>query len=150
MFESHVSKEWAMNSNVLEMLSSDKAISVFAPGEWKGNSGFEPLEFIFRSDMPADHKAPYRTINAKIFQDTKKEFNRMCQYMYVDSDSPVASPLVVAPKATSPFIRICGDYVWVNQYIVAGNYYIPHVQHELERAAGFKFFIDLDLNNAFH
>ena len=38
----------------------------------------------------------------------------------------------------------------MNQNIVAGNYYIPHVQHELERAAGFEYFIDLDLTNAFH
>ena len=43
MFESHVSKEWALNSNVLEILSSDKSISMFAPGEWKGISVFEPL-----------------------------------------------------------------------------------------------------------
>ena len=92
----------------MDILSSDKALTVFAPGEWKGISGFEPLEFNFRSDMPTEHKAPYRPINPRIFQDTKKEFNRMCQYMYIDSDSPVASPLVVAPKATSSVVTMSG------------------------------------------
>jgi hypothetical protein len=57
---------------------------------------------------------------------------------------------VVAPKATKPFIRLCGDYRWVNQYVKTAQYYIPHVMKELERAAGFPYFIDLDLTNAFH
>jgi hypothetical protein len=70
--------------------------------------------------------------------------------MYVDSYSPIASPLVVAPKATKPFIRLCGDYRWVNQYKKTAQYYIPHVMKELEMAAGYSYFIDLDLTNAFH
>jgi len=101
-------------------------------------------------DMPTEHRPPYRPINPKIFEATKAEFARMCKYIYTDSDSPIAVPLVVAPKATAPFIRICGDYVWINQYVVAGHYYIPHVMHELEKAAGYKYFIDLDLTNSFH
>ena len=100
--------------------------------------------------MPAVHKCHARTINRKIFEPTRKEMERMCTYMYDDSDSPIAVPLVVAPKATAPFIRICGDYVWTNKFIVSGCYFIPHVQHELERAAGFKFFHEMDLTNAFH
>jgi hypothetical protein len=35
---------------------------------------------------------------------------RMRTYFYVPSNSPIASPLVVAPKAAAPFIRHCGDY----------------------------------------
>ena len=74
----------------------------------------------------------------------------MREYMYVDSDSPIATSLVVAPKATAPFNRICGDFVWLNKYLVVGNYYITHAMHELERAAGYKHFIDLDLTNSIH
>ena len=65
---------------------------------------------------------------------------RMFTYMYDDSDSPIAVPLVVAPKATAPFIRICGDYVWTNKFIVSGCYFIPHIQ----------FFHEMNLTNAFH
>ena len=35
-------------------------------------------------------------------------------------------------------------------FTVAGCYFIPHIQHELERAAGFKFFHEMDLTNTFH
>jgi len=57
----------------------------------------------------------------RIFQDAKVEFERMCPLMYVDSDSSIASPLVVAAKAT----KLCGDYRWVNQYLKTAQYYIP-------------------------
>jgi len=150
LFDSHVSKDWIEKSNIIDILNSDAAIRVFVPSDWHGVSGFEPVEFKWLPDMPKEHRPPYRPINPKIFEATKAEFARMCKYMYTDSDSPIAVPLVVAPKATAPFIRICGDYVWVNQYVIAGHYYIPHVMHELEKAAGFSYFIDLDLTNSFH
>ena len=70
--------------------------------------------------------------------------------MYTNSDSPIASPLVIAAKGTAPFIRMCGDYRWVNKYIRVGNYYIPHVMKELCKASDFLYFIDIDLTNAFH
>jgi hypothetical protein len=149
-FETHVAEDWRESTEVLQILRSPEALSVFVPQEWKGITGFQPVEFSFLPDMPREHRPPYRPINPKIFQHTKDEFARMCKYMYVDSDSPIAVPLVVAPKATAPFIRICGDYVWVNKYIISGHYYIPHVMHELEKAAGFNYFIDLDLTNSFH
>ena len=31
-----------------------------------------------------------------------------------------------------------------------GHYYIPNVLHSIEKAIGFKYFIDLDLTNSFH
>ena len=74
----------------------------------------------------------------------------MSTYMYVESHSPIAAPLVIAPKETAPFIRFCGDYVWHNQYLRVGHYYIPNVPHSIEKAQGFKYFIVLDLTNSFH
>ena len=35
------------------------------------------------------------------------------------------------------------------KFTVSGCYFIPHIQHELERAAGFKFFHEMDLTNTF-
>jgi len=111
MFQSHIADEWRSDPRVMEILNSEEALEVFVPKEWRGIQGFEPVEFEFRDDMPTEHRPPYRPINPKLFEPTKKEFARMCEYMYVDSDSPIAAPLVVAPKATAPFIRICGDYM---------------------------------------
>ena len=150
MFEEHVAKDWRENTKVLELLSSEKAKDVFCPAEWKGINGFEPLELQFKPEMPAEHKPAVRPINPRLYEDASKEFKRMEGYMYTDSDSPIASPLVIAPKATKPFIRICGDYIWVNRWLHVGHYYIPHVMKELEKAAGYKYFMDLDLTNSFH
>ena len=64
-----------------------------------------------------------------LLKDTKAEFDRMLQYFFIRSNSPIASPIVVAPKATSPFIRLCGDYRQVNPYISISQEPIPHVQY---------------------
>ena len=66
------------------------------------------------------------------------------------NNSPICSPLVIAPKATAPFIRFCGDYRKVNEYITIPQDPIPVVIHELTKAAKFKVFIDLDMANSFH
>jgi len=150
MFHEHISSDWRENKELLELLMSPDAVQVFVPAVWKGINGFEPVSFEFKEDMPKVHRSAARPVNMRVFQDAKVEFERMCTYMYVDSDSSIASPLVVAPKATKPFIRLCGDYRWVNQYVKTAQYYIPHVTKELERAAGYTYFIDLDLTNAFH
>ena len=83
-------------------------------------------------------------------ENVKIEFDRLCKYMYVPSDSPIASPLVVAPKATFPFHRMCGDYVYINKFMKHIQHFIPIVFNELEKAAKGRVFIDLDMKNAFH
>ena len=74
----------------------------------------------------------------------------MKSYFYEHSNSTIASPLVIAPKATAPFIHLCGDYQPVNPYVFISQEPIPHVQQALAKAAGFKVFVDLDLTNTFH
>ena len=84
----------------------------------------------------------------------RKEFDRLVQYFYeTDRDictSRICSPLVIAPKATAPFIRFCGDYRRINEYISIPHHPIPVVVHELAKAAKFKVFVDLDMTNSFH
>jgi len=150
MFEEHIAPEWRKNRDLLELLMCPDEVQEFVPAEWKSINGFDPLTFDFMNDMPKVHRSALRPVYMRIFYDAKAEFERMCTYMYVDSDSPIASPLVVAPKATKPFIRLYGDYRWVNQYVKTAQYYIPHVIKYLEKATGYTFFIDLDLTNAFH
>jgi hypothetical protein len=45
---------------------------------------------------------------------------------------------------------MCGDYRWINDRIKLPQAYIPNVQKEIFKAAGFKYKIDLDLTNSFH
>jgi hypothetical protein len=56
----------------------------------------------------------------------------------------------MAPKATYPFIRFCGDYVTINRYISTGHFFIPNVRHELEKIINYPISLDIDLTNAFH
>ena len=74
----------------------------------------------------------------------------MRTYFYAPSTSTIASPRVVAPKATAPFIRLCGDYRQINPFICIPQEPIPHVQQDLAKATGWKFFVDLDMTNSFH
>ena len=120
------------------------------PKEWTGIQGFPPLDLQVKEDFPPFHKVRSRPINPRLYEHAKKEFERLTGYMYRHSTSPWASPLVIAPKATKPFIRFCGDYRWLNAYVLKTQAYIPRVQYEVEKAMGFKIFLDIDMTNSFH
>jgi len=92
------------------------------------------IQSLLRSKRICPRYIEAQQVNIRVFQHAKVEFEWMYTYMYLYSDSPIASPLVVAPKATKPFIRLYGDYRWVNQYVRTAQYYIPHVVKELEKA----------------
>ena len=110
----------------------------------------EPYHLDIKRGLPAFMRARACPVRDASLKDAKAEFDRMLQYFFIRSNSPIASPIVVAPKATSPFIRLCGDYRQVNPYISISQEPIPHVQYNLAKAAGFKFFVDLDMTNSFH
>ena len=109
----------------------------------------EPYHLDIKPGLPAFMRARARPVRDALLKDAKAEFDRMLQYFFIRSNSPIASPIGIAPKATSPFIRLCGDYRQVNPYISISQEPIPHVQYNLAKAAGFKFFVDLDMTNSF-
>ena len=115
VLESHVHSEFAQRTKIMELLKT-KGAKVFVPHNWEGIK-VKPLHIDFIEGMPAIMKPKARPINPKLFEHSKKEFDRLLSYMYVRCDGPVASPLVIAPKATAPFIRFCGDYQAVNKFI---------------------------------
>ena len=123
---------------------------VFVPPEWLGITGVPPLKLMFREGFPMIHKPPARPINPKLLENCEKEFTRMKGYFYRTSSSSRASCLVTAFKPTPPGVRFCGDYRWLNEYIVVGHYPIPNVQNTLNKAKGFRVFCDLDWTNSFH
>jgi hypothetical protein len=123
---------------------------VFVPSNWEGLKGIPPIHLELSSGAPTQHRPKARPISPKLWENASKELQRLQGYMYRPSISPIASPIVVAPKATAPFIRICGDYTWLNTYLLSLNYPIPHVQQQLEKICSFKIFLDLDMTNSFH
>ena len=142
-------------TKIAELLRSDKGCNTFIPDNWEGVIGedLKPLEveFNWAPGIPSSMKPLPRPINPRLFEAAHAELKRLLTYMYRPSDSPIASCLVVAPKATKPFIRFCGDYsTLVNKYIITGHYPIPKVFHEIQRICKHKVFLDFDLANSFH
>ena len=123
---------------------------MFVPDNWDGISHMEPLHLEFDPSMPRRIKPNPRPIPPKLREATRKEFERMKTYFYLESNSSISSPLVVAPKATAPFIRICGDYRVINKYVKTSTYPIPEVLKEIHKAMPFRVFVDLDVKNAYH
>jgi hypothetical protein len=135
--------------DIMLLLRSQLALDVFVPSTWTGIL-MEPYHLEVKPGLPDHLKARARPVRAALFQDAKNEFDRMRTYFYEQSTSPIACPLVVAPKATTPFIRLCGDYRPINPYICIPQEPIPNVQQSLAKAAGWKVFVDLDMTNSFH
>ena len=130
-------------------LMNEKGRQVYVPANWEGIN-MPPLHLNFHESMPASHHTKVRTIPETLKESTTKELTRLQQYHFLSSESPYASALVVAPKATTPFVRLCGDYRWINLYILIQHEWIPNVLDALKQLSGFKYYIDIDLTNAFH
>ena len=74
---------------------------VFVPKEWRESKVMSLLELHFKPDMSATHKCHDRPLNPIIFEATIEFMERMCTYMYEDSDNPIVVSLVVALMATA-------------------------------------------------
>ena len=150
LLDTHVDPEFAKNTDILKLLVSEVGLGCFIPRNWNGVK-IDPVTLKTKDDLPERKKPPARNINPKLWDVAKKEYDRLMTYFYVKSDSPRVSPLVIAPKATEPFIRFAGDYsVWVNKFMLTGHWPIPNVRHSLEKIAQFSLFGDIDLTNGFH
>ena len=84
-----------MKSNIVE--------SVFIPKQWTGITGVEPLKLVFADTLPKILRPKARSVNPFMLINAKKEFDRLCQYFYKPSTSPIASCLVIALKAGCSF-----------------------------------------------
>lgn len=149
MFDSQISPEFRNHPGLINLLET-KGFKVFCPTNWEGIKGVPDLELDFNVAAPKVLRPKARPIPPKLYPNALSEFERLRKYFLRPSTSQVASCLVIAPKATKPFIRFCGDYVTINAFINRHTGYIPKIPEELSKIKGFKFFIDLDMTNSFH
>jgi hypothetical protein len=147
--EEHTFQVFRDSTDIIQLLQSKKAIEVFVPQNWNGVRGVE-IDLKWKPELPERMKVNARPINPRLFEHAKIEYERLTRYMYIPSTSPIASPLVIASKATKPFIRFCGDYQAVNKYIDIGYYPIPDVRHALDDCIKYPIRADFDVTNAFH
>jgi hypothetical protein len=136
-------------NGVMSLLQSAQAKRVFVPEEWLGMR-VPAATFTLKGAVPDRLYNRPRPVRTALYDAAYLEFERLKKYFYTDSESAIASPLVIAPKATYPFIRFCGDYRRINEFIEIPQQPIPIVAHELTKAAKFRYYVDLDMANSFH
>jgi len=126
-----------------------KYVGCFVKEKWVGLN-LPEIVIKFKDTLPARLKPYTPRIPQNLLGHSEKEFKRMLEYFYVESDSPWASPLTVAPKGTSPFIRLCVNLRKINSYVDFGHFPIPNVKGTLESLLPYKYFCDIDLTSSFH
>ena len=136
----------------LDFFLTEECVTVFVAviKGWQGITGNVDIELQFTDDMPSEMREKARPIPQHMLPHVEKELNRLLGYFLEPSTSPCASPLVCAPKATPPYIRLCGDYRRINKFIVIPKDYIPNVRLYIEKARTFHYYADMDCTNAFH
>ena len=145
--------------NIIEYLNSPLVKQTFLPQSWEGFKNVQGAganendEFELNWDeenFPKVLDAKVRPVSQRIASVVDKELQRLDGYLWEPSTSPVCCGLTVAPKDTPPFVRIASDSRPINPFIKAPKEYIPNVQHEIMKMAGFKVFADIDQTNSFH
>ena len=147
LLDTHITAEFEAAVPIRQFML-DEGIEVFTSMQmnWDGIQGIELFELDWKEDTPAVLKPTCRTIKKAIYEVAEKEFNRLRGYLLFPSDSPVCSNIVVASKATPPYVRLCGDYVRINEYIRKGHYPIPLI----DRIQDYDIYADIDFKNAFY
>ena len=150
MFEEHVSPALRQqHPEFLELLRSPLCLQVFVPPTWTGLK-IPPIALEFKDTFPEVHRPPRRHFNPALLKFVEPELERLTKYFLEPSTSTTVSPMVLAPKATPPYVRFCIDLRDMNIHIKNSFEYIPDVQEELQKCANFLLFFDLDMKNSFH
>ena len=151
LLDTHIAPDFSAAVPVKELLIN-RYLKRWIPDNWEGIKGIEPIELQWREDKLEGYRSVLKTrhINPRLREAAYAEHVRLTGYHLVPSQSPIASPMVHAPKATPPYIRTCGDYTAVNKFVITHHGYIPNVEYEIHKIMGFKYFMDLDMTTAFH
>jgi len=151
LLDTHISPEFAAAQPVRQLLLK-KHYKCWVPDNWEGIKGIDPIELRWNEERLNGYRSVVKSrhINPRLLESATAEFQRLRKYHFVPSQSAIAAPLVIAPKATAPYIRFCGDYVKTNSFIETHHGFIPVVEYELHKIKGFTYFLDIDMTNAFH
>ena len=148
---------------ILDFLRGEMCIDVFVPKDWTGvkhpDLGEVWTNVLEWTCVPKSSKTRMVRVRPQQYGAAQKEVQHLVNIeFWVETFSQVTSPMLVAPKATDPFIRIVSDYAWLTPYLVVPRWPLPHVKDSLDfikrgyGAAGvpFKVFFDLDMLSSFH
>lgn len=144
------------------LLRTERVRQAFVPKDWRGFTNADGTPKVHTIEWVAEPPAKYiASIPVKPMHQVaaKKEFDHLLNVTFWEySSSNTVSPMLVAPKATDPFIRLVSNYSWLRPYLAVPALPIPRVKDELARikagdpATGLPFtcFVNGDLLSAFH
>ena len=133
---------------MMDLLVSDLALSVFVPTEWTGIK-LEPYTLEVKPNIPAFLKARARPFEKPYTETQKQSLTECALISMLPLHQLSLVHLLLPPKPLLPSSAFCGDYRQINPFICIPQEPIPHVQQALAKAAGKKFFVDLDMTNSF-
>jgi hypothetical protein len=135
----------------VEDILRGKGLKAFVAHNWEGIA-MPPVELQWNelNPLPYRHKPTMRSINPKITAPAQSEMERMRGYFFDDSNSPIASALVMVYKKTKPFVRVCHDYSWMRDHIKTPHHQMPDVKLSLEKMIKYKYYLDIDLQAAYN
>ena len=145
----HINPEFLKACPEAEPMMRSLGQSIFVPENWEG-AQIPALSLRFAPDFPTTLHAKLIPVNPKLYANAKQEFDRLRKYHFVPSNSSRSSNLVVAPKETPPYVRLCGNYILINKYVLSSQHPIPDVKHKIEEIQNYSVFADLDMVNSFH
>jgi hypothetical protein len=144
-------------------MKSDRTMGRFIPQRWEGikdPATGEPwvttLQWI---KLPTGRHVRVIRVRPDIVIVVKAEVEHLLKIgFWVLSDSHVASSMLVAPKATDPFIRLVTDYAWLTPYLSVPKHPLKHVKDSLsfmtggdvQTGAKFTAYDDIDMLASFH
>ena len=123
----------------------DKAVNSYPENE-PAKLPFEH-EIELKDEVPVS--APPRRVACSQREEIDKEIKSLLERRFIEpSRSPYGSPIVPVVKPDLQ-LRICVDYRALNRKTIPRTYPIPWVEDLIERLLGSKYFIVLDLKDAY-
>lgn len=118
--------------------------------DYKGLN-IDPIPMIWADDTPDVLKTYTQRYHPDLTAKAEQEYFHLLDIGFVrHSKSNFRSPMMVAPKKTKPFVRLCGNYKRANAYLCNRGIKIPIPRDEINKCLGFIIFAELDWTNAYH
>ncbi|XP_063780792.1 uncharacterized protein LOC134928708 [Pseudophryne corroboree] len=123
--------------------------SVFSKGDWDlGTASGVEHNIKLMDDTPFRERS--RRLAPADFEDVRKHLKGLLEnHVIADSESPYASPSVVARKKNGE-IRLCIDYRTLNNRTIPDQYTVPKIDEALDCLQGSQWFSVLDLRSGYY
>ena len=144
-----VSSEYqAADPTIVDYLASFHSTWI---NNFAGLRNIPTLAIQWAADTPVSLRSHTQRYAPALTVTAEQEFKHLLDIGFIRySKSTFLSPLTIAPKKTTPFVRLCGNYKKANAFMVNRNLHIPLVRQELNKCLAFSIFAELDWKNAYH